>query len=140
MSWSLNIGTIAGTAVRVHITFLLFLGWIFFASYVAEGPEAAVVSLLFMLLLFACVLAHEFGHIFTARAFGIATPDVTLLPIGGVARLERIPEEPREEFLIAIAGPLVNVAIALALVGLAGAHLAPRALSVDDAHISMIDR
>jgi Zn-dependent protease len=103
MSWSLNIGTIAGTAVRVHITFLLFLGWIFFASYVAEGPEDAVASLLFMLLLFACVLAHEFGHIFTARAFGIATPDVTLLPIGGVARLERIPEEPREEFLIAIA-------------------------------------
>ena len=108
MSWSLNIGTIAGTAVRVHITFLLFLGWIFFASYVAEGPEDAVASLLFMLLLFACVLAHEFGHIFTARAFGIATPDVTLLPIGGVARLERIPEEPREEFLIAIAGPLVT--------------------------------
>src|SRR3982074_342122 len=123
MSWSLNIGTIAGTAVRVHITFLLFLGWIFFASYVAEGPEDAVASLLFMLLLFACVLAHEFGHIFTARAFGVSTPDVTLLPIGGGARLERIPGPPYEEFLIAIAGPLVNVAIAFALVIVAGAHL-----------------
>src|SRR4030088_3489181 len=74
MSWSLNIGTIAGTAVRVHITFLLFLGWIFFASYVAEGPEDAVASLLFMLLLFACVLAHESAHIFTARAFASPRP------------------------------------------------------------------
>jgi Zn-dependent protease len=108
MSWSLNIGTIAETAVRVHITFLLFLGWIFFASHVAEGPEAAVVSLLFMLLLFACVLAHEFGHIFTARAFGIATPDVTLLPIGGVARLERIPEEPRSCWPAPASRPLTS--------------------------------
>ena len=141
MSWSLNIGTIAGTAVRVHITFLLFLGWIFFASYVAEGPEDAVASLLFMLLLFACVLAHEFGHIFTARAFGIATPDVTLLPIGGVARLERIPEEPREEFLIAIAGPLVNVAIAFGLVLLAGARLKAGYLTVmESPNVSLVDR
>src|SRR5882672_7123794 len=123
MPWSLNIGTIAGTAVRVHVTFLLFLGWIFFASYASGGPAAAWSSLAFMVLLFACVVAHEFGHIFTARAFGVSTPDVTLLPIGGVARLERIPEEPYEEFLIAIAGPLVNVAIAFGLVLLAGAHL-----------------
>ena len=140
MRWSLNIGTIAGTSVRVHITFLLFLVWIFAADYASGGPDEAWTGLLFMVLLFGCVLAHEFGHIFTARAFGVATPDVTLLPIGGVARLERIPEEPRQEFLIAIAGPAVNVAIALALVGLAGAHLNPGALSVDDAHISMIDR
>jgi Zn-dependent protease/CBS domain-containing protein len=141
MSWSLNIGTIAGTAVRVHITFLLFLGWIFFASYVSEGPGAAVVSLFFMILLFACVLAHEFGHIFTARAFGIATPDVTLLPIGGVARLERIPEEPREEFLIAIAGPLVNVAIAFGLVLLAGARLKAGNLAVvESTNVSLVDR
>src|ERR1700694_1859606 len=116
MSWSINIGRIAGTAVRIHITFILFLGWIFFANYVAEGPEAALANLIFLILLFACVLAHEFGHIFTARAFGVATPDVTLLPIGGVARLERIPEAPHEEFLIAIAGPLVNVLIALGLI------------------------
>src|SRR3954453_4731431 len=116
MPWSLNIGTIAGTQVRVHITFLLFLGWIFFTSYAAGGAAAGWSGLIFMVLLFTCVLAHEFGHIFTARAFGVATPDVTLLPIGGLARLERIPEKPQEEFLIAIAGPLVNVAIAFGLV------------------------
>ncbi|MET0632880.1 MAG: site-2 protease family protein [Xanthobacteraceae bacterium] len=141
MSWSINIGTIAGTAVRVHITFLLFLGWIFFATYVAEGPEAAMASLVFMVLLFACVLAHEFGHIFTARAFGVPTPDVTLLPIGGVARLARMPEEPREEFLIAIAGPLVNVVIAFGLVLIAGARLKAGDLAImDSANVSLVDR
>ena len=69
MSWSLNIGTIAGTAVRVHITFLLFLAWIFGAGWVTGGPEVAWHVLAFLVLLFACVVAHEFGHIFTARAF-----------------------------------------------------------------------
>jgi Zn-dependent protease len=86
MSWSVNIGSIAGTAIRIHITFLLFLIWIFAAGWASGGPEDALTSLVFMILLFACVLAHEFGHIFMARAFGVATPDVTLLPIGGVAR------------------------------------------------------
>src|SRR5262245_20493961 len=141
MSWSLNIGTIAGTAVRVHVTFLLFLGWIFAASWVAGGADAAWQGLAFLVLLFACVVAHEFGHIFTARAFGVSTPDVTLLPIGGVARLERIPEEPYEEFLVAIAGPLVNVAIAVALILIAGARVnAGDLYAVESPHTSMIDR
>src|SRR5438552_704013 len=141
MSWSLKIGSIAGTAVRIHITFILFLAWIFGASYVSGGPNAAWSSLLFMVLLFLCVLAHEFGHILTARAFGVMTPDVILLPIGGVARLERIPEKPLEEFLIAIAGPLVNVAIALGLVAFAGASVDARHLAaVESARIAMIDR
>jgi stage IV sporulation protein FB len=141
MPWSLNIGSIAGTQVRIHITFLLFLVWIFAAGYVTGGSQAAWESLLFIVLLFVCVLAHEFGHIFTARAFGVSTPDVTLLPIGGVARLERIPEKPYEEFLVAIAGPAVNVVIALALVALAGARLDHQHLAlVESARISMIDR
>src|SRR6202011_4457193 len=104
-------------------------------------PEAAWQGLVFLVLLFACVVAHEFGHIFTARAFGVSTPDVTLLPIGGVARLERIPEEPYEEFLVAIDGPLVNVAIAIALVLLAGARVnASDLYTVESPHTSMIDR
>jgi stage IV sporulation protein FB len=141
MSWSVNIGSIAGTAVRIHITFLLFLVWIFGAGYVSGGVEAAWNGLIFLLLLFVCVLAHEFGHIFTARAFGVATPDVTLLPIGGVARLERIPEKPFEEFLIAIAGPLVNVAIAFALVALSGARFdAAHLATVESAKIALVDR
>lgn len=141
MPWSISIGTIAGTVVRIHITFLLFLAWIFAASYVTGGPQTAWNSLWFMLLLFACVLAHEFGHIFTARAFGVATPDVTLLPIGGVARLERIPERPHEEFLVAVAGPAVNVVIALALMVFAGARLdAQHLAAVESTRTSLIDR
>jgi stage IV sporulation protein FB len=142
MGWSLNIGSIAGTAVRIHITFLLFLVWIFGASYFSGGPSAAWTSLIFILLVFLCVLLHEFGHIFTARAFGVQTPDVVLLPIGGVARLERIPEKPIEEFLIAIAGPLVNVAIAALLLTVGGADVSSNAAfaSVDSTKIPMVDR
>jgi stage IV sporulation protein FB len=140
MSWSLNIGRVAGTVVRVHLTFLLFLAWIFAATYAKDGAASAWNTLLFMLLLFLCVLLHEFGHIFTARAFGVPTPYVTLLPIGGVAQLERIPEEPWEEFLVAIAGPLVNVAITLLLVYGAGAQLVTSSAAVDSSQIPMIDR
>ena len=140
MSWSLNIGSIAGTAVRVHVTFLLFLAWIFGVSYVSGGPEAAWNGLLFMVLLFLCVLLHEFGHIFVARAFGVRTRDVILLPIGGVARLERIPEKPSEEFLVAIAGPAVNVLIALLLMA-AGANPSTSHLAaVESTRDNLIDR
>ena len=141
MSWSLNIGKVAGTVVRIHLTFLLFLAWIFAASYASSGAATAWNTLAFIVLLFLCVLLHEFGHIFTARAFGVSTPYVTLLPIGGVAQLERIPEEPWEEFLIAIAGPLVNVVITILLVFVAGANLQPNAaVAVDSTQISMVDR
>ena len=141
MSWSLNIGSVAGTAIRIHVTFLLLLAWIFGVEYIAGGPQAAWSSLLFIVLLFLCVLLHEFGHIFTARAFGVRTPDVILLPIGGVSRLERIPEKPSEEFLIAIAGPAVNVVIAAVLVLVGGANLsADHLAALESADVSMIDR
>src|SRR5690349_4874575 len=116
MLWSVNVGTIAGTVVRIHITFLLLLAWIGIGHYLSGGLNAALDGLAFIILLFACVLAHEFGHILMARRFGVATPDVTLLPIGGVANLERIPERPSEELLIALAGPAVNLVIAVILV------------------------
>ena len=141
MGWSINIGSIAGTAVRIHITFLMFLAWIFVASWTSGGPAAAWNALAFMILLFACVLAHEFGHILTARAFGVPTPDVTLLPIGGVARLARIPEQPVQEFLIAIAGPLVNVVIAFGLALFFGANLnAEHLAAVESTKVSLLDR
>ena len=141
MGWSVTIGAIAGTKIRLHITFLLFLVWIFFASYWSGGSVAAWQSLAFMLLLFACVVAHEFGHIFMARRFGVTTPTVTLLPIGGVAQLERIPEKPWEEFLIAVAGPAVNVVIAAVLVLLFDTAPESRHLTVmENPTISIVDR
>jgi stage IV sporulation protein FB len=137
----LNIGKVAGTVVRLHITFVMFLAWIFASNYVSSGAAIAWSSLLFVSLLFLCVLLHEFGHIFTARAFGVPTPYVTLLPIGGVAQLERIPEEPWEEFLIAIAGPAVNLVIAGALIVFVHANPnASAAMSIDDMQIPIVDR
>lgn len=112
MTWSFNIGTFGGTQVRVHVTFALLLLWIWFAQYQAGGAAAAWEGVIFIVAVFACVVLHEFGHIIAARRYGIRTPDITLLPIGGLARLERMPDEPRQELVIAIAGPLVNVAIA----------------------------
>src|SRR5690242_5852266 len=141
MGWSIPIGTVKGTVIRLHLTFLLFLLWIGARHYARGGWQAATSGLLFIGALFLCVLLHEFGHIIAARRFGVSTPDVTLLPIGGVARLERIPEKPSQELVIALAGPAVNVVIALALVAFAGASLHGQDLAaVESARISMIDR
>src|ERR1041385_7213083 len=115
MSWSIPIFRIAGIQLRIHITFLLLIVWLAFGYYAHGGSAVAASRVLFILLLFLCVILHEFGHAFAAKGFGINTPDITLLPIGGVARLERMPEEPVQELVIAVAGPLVNVAIALGL-------------------------
>ena len=115
MGWSLPIFRIAGIQLRIHITFLLLIGWLAFGYYAEGGSAAALGRVIFILLLFVCVVLHEFGHAFAAKGFGINTPDITLLPIGGVARLERMPEEPLQELVIAVAGPAVNVVIALAL-------------------------
>src|ERR1044071_9790845 len=115
MQWSIKVARVAGTEIRIHFTFLLFLAWIGIGYYQAGGAAAAIQGILFIVLLFGCVLLHEFGHVLAARVYGIRTPDITLLPIGGVARLQRMPDEPWQELVIALAGPLVNVVIALTL-------------------------
>jgi stage IV sporulation protein FB len=116
LGWSLPLGRIAGTAIRLHLTFLLFLLWLAAIGYAQAGPAGAAGSVSFIVLLFLCVTLHEFGHILAARHFGVHTPEILLLPIGGVSKLERIPEEPRQELIIALAGPAVTLVIAVALV------------------------
>ncbi len=123
MGWSLTIGRIAGTDIRLHFTFLLFLAWIGISDYLAGGAAAAVDSVVFLILVFLCVTLHEFGHIAMGRRFGIRTPQVILSPIGGIASMERMPEKPMQELLVAIAGPLVNVVIAILLVAVFGLGL-----------------
>jgi len=112
MGWSVKIARVAGTEIKIHITFLIFLLWMGFVYYQEGGPQAAIQGLVFILLLFLCVLLHELGHAVAARAFGVKTPDITLLPFGGVARMQRIPDKPVQEIIVALAGPAVNVVIA----------------------------
>ncbi len=114
MKWSWRIGRIFGVDLYMHATFLLLLAWVAYVHYRANGSVAeAVQGLLFVILLFTIVVLHELGHVLTARRFGVGTRDITLLPIGGVARLERMPTEPYQELLVALAGPAVNVVLAV---------------------------
>ncbi len=109
MRWSIRLGSIAGIRLEVHVTFLLLLAGV--AIYMSATPRDAVEAVLRLLLLFACVVLHELGHAFMARRFGIATREIVLLPIGGVARLERMPDKPLQEILVAFAGPAVNLVL-----------------------------
>src|SRR3984885_2811096 len=115
MGSSLKIASVFGIELRINVSFLFLLGFFWFRFYEVGGVSGAVQGVVYILILFACVTLHEFGHAFAARAFGIKTRDITLYAIGGVARLNRIPEKPWQELIVAIAGPLVNVVIAAAL-------------------------
>lgn len=113
MKWSLRVGKLLGIDVYLHFTFLLlliFLGFVYWRS--TQNVAATLQGVAFILALFTCVVLHELGHAVMARRYGIKTRDITLLPIGGVARLEQMPEKPIQEFWVALAGPAVNVLIA----------------------------
>ena len=113
MKSSLRLGTVSGIGIFAHWTFLVMLAGLF-AFYLYQGLSviAALSGVALIMSVFGCVVLHELGHAFMARRFNIPTLDITMYPIGGVARLKRMPEKPKEEFLIAIAGPAVNLAIA----------------------------
>ena len=113
MKWQWKLGNFAGIDVYIHATFLLLIGWVGFSHWLEHQSWAQVLNgILFILALFVCVILHEYGHALTARKYGIKTRDITIYPIGGVARLERMPEKPLEELWVALMGPAVNVVIA----------------------------
>jgi Zn-dependent protease len=113
MRWSFRLMTVAGIGLYIHVTFFILLIWIGAMYYLPRHSVTdAFYGLAFVVALFAIIVLHELGHALTARRFGIRTRDITLLPIGGVARLERMPEDPRQELAVALAGPAVNVVLA----------------------------
>jgi Zn-dependent protease len=115
MKWSFRIGRVFGIDVRVHATFALIVAYAAMSFGQLGGPRGAAFGVLLILGLFACVTLHELGHSLVAQRFGVQVREIILLPIGGVARLDSEPRKPAHELLIAIAGPLVNVAIAFGL-------------------------
>jgi Zn-dependent protease len=118
MRWSWRIGRVAGIGIYIHATFWLLILFIL-VDYWVQGHNVmmALAGVVFVMAIFGCIVLHELGHALMARRFGIRTRDITLLPIGGLARLERMPEKPLEELWVALAGPAVNVVIAALLFG-----------------------
>ena len=116
MKWSIKVGRLLGIDVYIHVTFLLILGFVAVSHWLVERSlGAALNGVVFFVAIFVCVLLHEYGHSLMARRYGIQTKDITLLPIGGLARLERMPDKPIQELWVALAGPAVNVGIAALL-------------------------
>jgi Zn-dependent protease len=128
MSWSLKLFTIRGIPVRVHGSFLLILlwaAWLGFNTRAAGWPLGVLFWVVFTLLLFVCVVLHELGHSLVAQLFGVTVQDITLWPIGGVARFVKLPQRPYQEFLITAAGPAVNFFLAILFGVIAFAWIGP---------------
>lgn len=114
MKNSLQLGKVGGVTITIHWTFLLLIVWIIFLNWKVDNNTLDTFwSLLFVFMIFGSVILHELGHAYAASRFGIKTRSITLLPIGGLARLDSLPEKPKEELIVAIAGPVVNILIAL---------------------------
>ena len=113
MRWALRLGNLYGIAIRLHVTFLLLLGFLFLMATLAGGWRSGLRSLLLLVLVFVCVLLHELAHSYVSVRYGLRVRSITLLPIGGLALLEDLPREPRQEIHIALAGPAANFVLAL---------------------------
>ena len=117
MKYAWRLGRLCGIDIYLHWSFLIVPAWVALTTLAAGAALASAVNATFFIFtVFGCVLLHELGHALMARRYGIATRDITLLPIGGLARMEQIPQQPEQELVIALAGPSVNIAIALLLV------------------------
>lgn len=115
MKWSFKIGVILGIEIKVHAIFLMLLGFVGWSNASAGGPAAGLAAVIFFLTIFFFVLLHELGHSIAARRYGVVVRDIVLLPIGGVARMESLPQNPRQELVIAFAGPAVNFVAVIVL-------------------------
>jgi Zn-dependent protease/predicted transcriptional regulator len=120
MRWSVPIGRVSGITLRLHVTFLLFLAFIGYGGFIEGGWSGAGWALAMLISIFACVVLHELGHSLVAQQLGVQVKSITLLPIGGVAGLRNIPEQPWHEIAITVAGPMVNVVIACLLLPFTG--------------------